>query len=239
MIKVPLNKLLFIDIETVGAYKDFDTCQEENPLLAEQFITYFDWFIKRFPEDTSILTDSPIDNLNTIFTKRAALVGEFNKIVCISLAFVMENGEIKKQSYSNENEKELLKNVKSTLDKCHKMDFYLCGHNVKNFDIPVIAKRMIINGISPSAMLPSFDVKPWDMKVIDTKDIWQYGAFGTIGSLDLLCVNLGIESSKNGIINGQGVHDEYYKGNIKEIVKYCERDVEVLIEIVKKFKNLD
>ena len=221
MIKTPLSKLLFVDIETVGVYKDFEDCQKQNPLLAEQFIKYFDWFIKRFPEDSDLLSDNHLDNLNTIFSRRAALVPEFNKIVCVSLAFVMENGEIKKQSYSNKNEKELLKNVKTTLDKCYKMDFYLCGHNVKNFDIPVIAKRMIVNGILPSLMLPSFDVKPWEMKVIDTKDIWQYGSFNSIGSLELLCVNLGIETPKSGNISGQNVHDEFYKGNINYIVKYC------------------
>jgi hypothetical protein len=239
MIKLPLSKLLFVDIETVGAHQDFESCQKENPLLAEQFIKYFDWFIKRFPEDSDLLSDNHLDNLNTIFSKRAALVPEFNKIVCVSLAFVMENGEIKKQSYSNKNEKELLKSVKTTLDKCHKMDFYLCGHNVKNFDIPVIAKRMIVNGILPSLMLPSFDVKPWEMKVIDTKDIWQYGSFNSIGSLELLCVNLGIETPKSGNISGQNVHDEFYKGNINDIVKYCEKDVEVLIQIVKKLKELE
>lgn len=238
MIKVPLTKLLFIDIETVGAFKDFDSCQDNNPLLAGQFIKYFDWFLKRFPEDTELLSNNHLENLNTIFVKRAALVAEFNKIACISLSFVLDNGEIKKQSYYNDDEKELLLSVRKTLDKCHKMDYYLCGHNIKNFDIPVMAKRMMVNGITPSSILPSFDVKPWEMKVIDTKDVWQYGAFGSIGSLELLCVNLGIETPKGGDVSGQNVHDEYYKGNIQEIVEYCEKDVEVLINIVKKLKSL-
>ena len=238
MIKQPINKLLFIDIETVGCYKDFDECQDKNPLLAEQFIKYFDWFMKRFPEDNELLGQNHMENLNTIFVKRSALVAEFNKIVCVTLGFIMENGDIKKQSYYDDSEFTLLTKVKTTLDKCYKMDFYLCGHNIKNFDIPVLAKRMIVNGILPSVMLPSYDCKPWEMKVIDTKDIWQYGSFGSIGTLELVCINLGIKTSKDGDIKGENVHIKYYEGFIKDIVKYCESDVDVLIDITKKLKEL-
>ena len=51
MIKIPITKILFLDIETVGICKDWSSCQESHPKVAEQFIKYFDWFLKRFPED--------------------------------------------------------------------------------------------------------------------------------------------------------------------------------------------
>ena len=44
----------------------------------------------------------------------------------------------------------------------------------------------IINGIRPSKILPSYDTKPWEIKAIDTKEIWQYGSYTSIGSLYLL-----------------------------------------------------
>jgi len=236
MIKIPLTKILFLDIETVGIEKDYDSCLEKRPEIANQFDKYFDWFQKRFPEDALV----EIDQKNFMFKRHAALVPEFAKIVCVNVQFVMDNGEIKSQSFSGDDEKKLLRDCKKVLDKCYKLDFYLCGHNLKNFDIPTLAKRMIINGIAPSSMLPSYDTKPWEVKAIDTKDVWQYGAYSSIGSLDLLCVSLGVPSPKEGDITGDKVHTAYWnEGKINEITEYCERDVRVLIDIVIKLKELE
>ncbi len=48
-----------------------------------------------------------------------------------------------------------------------------------------------------------------------------------------------IESSKQGEITGDKVHNAYWEGNkLEEISKYCEEDVKVLIEIIKKLKEL-
>ena len=235
MINIPITKILFLDIETVGRCPDYDSCEKFSPEIAEQFDKYFDWFQKRFPEDATV----DIDPKNFMFKRRAALVPEFAKIVCVSMAFVMDNGEIKKQTFSGDDEKELLLQVRNLLDRCQKLDFYLCGHNLKNFDIPMMAKRMIINGIMPSKLLPSYDTKPWEVKAIDTKEIWQYGAYTAIGSLDLMCACLDIPTPKDGEINGGMVHEAYWNHNrLKEISEYCERDVEVLIDAIMKLKSL-
>ncbi len=232
MINIPITKILFLDIETVGGCKNYETCKTSNPKVAEQFVKYIDWFQKRFPEDSQ-------SSLDVIFAKRTALVPEFAKIVCVSMAFVLENGEVKKQTFKNDDEEKLLLEVRNLLDRCHKLDFYLCGHNLKNFDIPMLAKRMIVNGIMPSKILPSYDTKPWEVKAIDTKEIWQYGAYTSIGSLDLMCSCLDIPTPKDGEINGGMVHSAYWESNrLDEIAKYCEKDVDVLISTIKKLKSL-
>lgn len=233
MIKIPLTKILFLDIETVGIEKDYDTCLEKRPEIAKQFDKYYDWFLKRFPEDKERWK-------NDVFATRTALVPEFAKIVCISVAFVMDNGTIKKQTFSGDDEKALLKDAQSLLNRCGKLDFYLCGHNLKNFDIPMMAKRMIINGLMPPSILPSYDTKPWEVKAIDTKEVWQYGAYTAIGSLDLMCTSLEVPSPKEGDVTGDKVHDCYWnKGMLVEISAYCERDVLVLIDVIKKLKELE
>lgn len=235
MIKIPITKILFMDIETVGGCPNYDVCSNLNPKVAEQFDKYFDWFLKRFPEDSEI----EVDQKNMVFMSRAALVPEFAKIVCVSFAFVLDNGEVRKQTFTNDDEKLLLLEVQKLLVKCGKLDFWLCGHNLKNFDIPMLAKRMIINGLMPPPILPSYDTKPWEIKAIDTKEIWQYGAYTSIGSLDLLCSTMDIPTSKNGKVTGDKVHSEYWdNGNLKGISEYCEKDVEVLIDIIKKLKEL-
>jgi predicted PolB exonuclease-like 3'-5' exonuclease len=238
MINTPITKILFLDIETVGGCPDYDSCQKFSPEIAEQFEKYFDWFLKRFPEDSNLGLNQD-ELMNVVFKKRAALVPEFAKIVCVSMAFVMENGEVKKQTFSADDEKELLLQVRNLLDRCQKLDFYLCGHNLKNFDIPMLAKRMIINGILPSKLLPSYDTKPWEVKAIDTKEIWQYGAYTSIGSLDLVCSTMGIQTPKDGEVTGDKVHQAYWvEQKLVEISEYCEKDVDVLIQFIKKLKEL-
>jgi predicted PolB exonuclease-like 3'-5' exonuclease len=228
MINIPISKILFIDIETVGAAPTFPVLETLNPELSYQFKHYLDWFEKRFPEHAGKGADE-------MFYNKSAIVAEFLKIVCISVGFVSPTGEIKTQSFYGDDEKEILKEVQHLLKKIGNLGFYLCGHNAKGFDIPVLAKRMMINGLMPPKILPSFDTKPWEVKAIDTKDIWQYGQFGSIASLELMCVSLGIESSKNMDVTGNKVHDAYWNdNNIEGITKYCERDVEVLIDVIKK-----
>jgi DNA polymerase elongation subunit (family B) len=235
LIKQPLTKILFMDIETVGCCPNYDVCSNLNPMVAEQFDKYFDWFLKRFPEDELVGEDIK----NYVFTKRTALVPEFAKIICVSFAFVLDDGSVRKQTFSDDDEFKLLKDVQGLLNKVGKLDFWLCGHNLKNFDIPMLAKRMIVNNLMPPTMLPTYDTKPWDIKAIDTKEVWQYGAYTSIGSLDLLCSSLGIQTPKDGEVVGEKVHNQYWeKQNLKGISEYCEKDVNVLIEIIKKLKEL-
>ena len=232
MINIPITKILFIDIETVGGCPDLESCERFSPKIAEQFHKYYDWFNKRFPEDITLTKDE-------VFKKRASLVPEFAKIICVSMAFVLENGEIKKQTFSGDDEKELLLQVRNLLDRCYKLDFYLCGHNLKNFDIPMLSKRMIINGILPSKILPDYNTKPWEVKAIDTKEVWQYGAYTSIGSLDLVCSTMDIQTPKDGEITGDKVHSAYWEEQkLTEISEYCEKDVDVLIQFIKKLKEL-
>jgi uncharacterized protein YprB with RNaseH-like and TPR domain len=232
MINIPLEKLLFIDIETVGIQPDWESLEKSNLELSFVFENYFDWFQKRFPEDA----DKPVGQM---FVNRAALVPEFARIACVSVAFVTDKGETKVQSFSNENEKDLLQDVQKLLRRVGELGFFLCGHNVKGFDIPMLAKRMIINGLLPPKILPGHETKPWEIKALDTKELWQYGGYGSIASLELMCVCMGVESSKNMEVTGNKVHEAYWTNkDIKGIVEYCEKDVLVLIDVIKKITTL-
>jgi hypothetical protein len=232
MINVPLEKILFIDIETVGCEVDYDALSKSNPKLASLFQHYESWFKKRFPEDVDA-------DLNTLFSTRAALVPEFSKIVTVCLGIVDQQGKIKTSIFSNENERTLLVELRKTLFKCGELGYFLCGHNVKTFDIPTIAKRMIINDLMPPKILPTYDTKPWEVRAIDTRDVWQYGQYASISTLDLMCGVLGVESPKSEEMDGSKVHQVYWKEkNIDKINTYCEKDVVQLFDVVKKLINL-
>lgn len=232
MISQSLNKILFIDIETVGISSTYNKFSLDYSELHLQFVKYLDWFTKRFPEDSELSIDQ-------IFESRAALVPEFAKIICVSAGVVDKEGELKKMSYFNSDEKALLEEVNKLLGRVNGPGFSICGHNVKNFDIPMIAKRMMINGIKPSSILPSYDTKPWEIRAIDTKEVWQYGQFGAISSLELMCVSMGIPTPKSDEISGDKVHHLFWNENKYDLIKeYCEKDVDTVFEVVKKIKNL-
>jgi len=77
------------------------------------------------------------------------------------------------------------------------------------------------------------------VKAIDTKEVWQFGAYTAIGSLDLLCACMEVPSPKEGEVVGSKVHDSYWNKNmLKEIAEYCERDVQVLVDVIMKLKSL-
>lgn len=232
MINVAIEKILFIDIETVGFTPTYSTLLATNAKLASMFQKYETWFKKRFPEDEKLTLDE-------LFVSRAALVPEFSRIVTVCLGIVDQSGNFKTSIYSDSNEKTLLIELRKTLYKCGEMGYFLCGHNVKNFDIPTLAKRMIINGIMPPKILPTYDTKPWEVRAIDTRDVWQYGQYASISTLDLMCGVLGVESSKTEDMDGSKVHKAFWEEKaIDKINTYCEKDVRVLFDVVKKLQTL-
>jgi predicted PolB exonuclease-like 3'-5' exonuclease len=232
MISQSLNKILFIDIETVGISSTYKKFSSDYSELHLQFVKYLDWFTKRFPEDSELSIDQ-------IFESRAALVPEFAKIICVSAGVVDKEGELKKMTYFNSDEKVLLEEVNKLLGRVNGTGFSICGHNVKNFDIPMLAKRMMINGIKPSSILPSYDTKPWEIRAIDTKEVWQYGQFGALSSLELMCISMGIPTPKSDEISGDKIHHLFWNENKYDLIKeYCEKDVDTVYEVVKKIKNL-
>jgi DNA polymerase elongation subunit (family B) len=221
-----------MDIETVGAYPDLPTCEKENPSLAKLFRKNYKWFENKYPEDAGV-------DENHMFINRTALVPEFAKVIAIAYGVTDTKGDFITQSIYNHNEKELLKKANDVFDRVEKKGLVICGHSVKSFDIPFLAKRMIINGMNPHPIFPKHDTKPWDVSMIDTKEIWQYGTYIGISTLESVCVSLGIESPKSDELYGASIHKVYWVDNkLEEISEYCKRDVNVLPEIVKKLQNL-
>lgn len=232
MINVDITKILFIDIETVGIEQDLETLKEQRPLLYHHFIKNEDWVRKRFAECSDC-------EINELYLKTASLIPEFLKIITVCLGLIDSKGNMRTQIFSGDDEKSLLIEVKKMFEKCNTMGYFLCGHNLKNFDIPITAKRMIVNGLRPPAILPTPDTKPWEVKAIDTMELWKYGVYGTLSNLDLMCVVLGIPSPKDGGIDGSMVHNTYWvEKDLKKINEYCERDTQKLYEIIEKLKTL-
>ena len=153
----------------------------------------------------------------------------------------MENGETKLSSFTGE-EKEILTNCSNLLNRVDKLGYLICGHNVKNFDLPYIGKRMVINGITVPDIVPNYKIKPWESRVLDTKEVWNFNSHRGLSSLELVCASLGIPNPKDNEVTGANLHSFYYNDTstkeekIEKIKKYCEEDVKSLINFVQKIK---
>jgi predicted PolB exonuclease-like 3'-5' exonuclease len=230
-----IEKLLFFDIETVGQYKDLDELPKQELKLWE---SYYDNFKERVTDKSKLHSVESHLNKKEVYRQTAAFFPEFGKVACVSLGFVTKDGKTKFESFYGVDEIDILKKVRDVFNKIDSMDFSLCGQNIKNFDIPFLAKRYVINGLKTPTIFPKHDTKPWEMKVLDTKEVWSFGGKYGLSSLDLICMSLDVDSPKNGDVKGDNVNKNFWVDNHEEIKEYCERDVKALIDIITKFNKL-
>ena len=232
-----LDKLLFFDIESVSQYEDLYDMPEDKLKMWE---SYYDSFRKKVTDESRIDSEimSKKDIQREVYRQTAAFFPEFGKVACVSMAFVTKDGEIRFESFYGEDEVHILTEVRKVFDKIEPLGFDLCGQSIKIFDIPFLGKRYFINGMKPPKLFPTHDSKPWDLRVLDTKEVWQFGNNWSLGSLDLICSVLDIDSPKNGDVKGDSVTTNYWEGNHEEIKEYCERDVKALVDIITKLNNL-
>jgi len=239
-----IEKLLFFDIESVSQYEFLKDLPEED---LKQWLSYYDNFRERVTDESKIPKEDDYrgkveknyikDLHNEVYRQTAAFFPEFGKVACVSMAFVTKDGNVKFESFCGQNEVEVLMNTRKIFDKVESLGFELCGQNIKNFDIPFLAKRFVINGLKPPKLFPTHNTKPWELKVLDTRDVWNFGG-RSIGSLDLICSVLKVDSPKNGEVKGDNVTTNFWEGKYEEIKTYCQKDVKALVDIITKFNNL-
>jgi predicted PolB exonuclease-like 3'-5' exonuclease len=217
--------ILFLDIETVPAVSSYSK-------LDPSFQVHWDKKSKQFREE-----DQAADEVYD----RAGIYAEFGKIICISVGLIKEKNpfSFRLKSFYGDNEKSVLSEFSAMLLKFSKnKDALLCAHNGKEFDYPYMARRMIINGLSIPDLLDNAGKKPWEVKLLDTLELWKFGDYKSYTSLDLLTAILDIPSPKNdidGSMVARVYHDEH---DIKRIVRYCEKDVLAVARVLLKLMNL-
>ncbi len=222
--KLKLDSILFLDIETVPLFSDYNQLNEPSKVLWEQKTKY-----QRKEEFSA-----------EEFYDRAGIWAEFGKIICISVGYFVLKGNIRNFRLTTFHGEEIsILNEFKTLLETHfnKPQHILCAHNGKEFDFPYIARRMIINSIDIPSKLNLFGKKPWEVPHLDTLELWKFGDYKTFTSLKLLTHVLGILSPKDDI-DGSEVSRVYYQENdIDRIIKYCEKDTVSVAQIILRLRN--
>ena len=224
--RIKLEHILFLDIETVPQFADYDSLDNPTKLL---------WEAKTKYQRKETFTPKE-------FYDRAGIWAEFGKIICISVGYFKQKEDpinFRVTSFYGE-EGDILKDFKALLEThFNKSNHLLCAHNGKEFDFPYIARRMVILGIDLPEKLNLFGKKPWEVPHLDTLELWKFGDYKTFTSLSLMAHVLGIQSPKDDI-SGEQVRDVFYKEkDIDRIVAYCEKDTVTVAQIILKLRNQD
>ena len=231
--KIPLDKILFIDIETVSAQKSYKLLSSRGKDL---------WLKKAKAISRNPDIGADLDAVDKLYEDRSAIYAEFGKVVCITVGYMFEKeGKewiLRLKSFAGENEQQLLTEFASLLNK-HYRDpgrQYMCGHNIKEFDVPYLCRRFIINQIDLPAFLDVSGKKPWDLNyLLDTLHLWRFGDFKNYTSLDLLCYVMKIPSPKGDIDGSEVGHVYWEEQDIARIAKYCEQDVISVAQLFLRF----
>ena len=228
MEKIAIENLLLIDIETVSGMQHFHHLNEEWQELWTEKI------FKSLPPDTTAEQYYPM---------RAAILAEFAKVICISTGYFKKEGhawQLRIKSFYAEDEKEVLNNFVTALRQIHSRNskWIFTGHNIKEFDIPFLSRRMLVNNIDIPPYIDFQNMKPWETPVLDTLHLWRFGDYKHYTSLKLLAATLGVPSPKDDI-DGSMVGEVFWnEKNLPRIAHYCGKDVATVANVILRFKNL-
>jgi len=225
---INIENVLFLDIETVSQFSDFQQLDETTQQLWEQ-------------KSLSLCKDGQTPE--SIYEK-AGIYAEFGKIICISVGFAhrIEGGQLafRLKSCFDDDEPELLKEFSEVISRfgMQRSNMFLCAHNGKEFDFPYIARRMLINGIKLPACLDVAGKKPWEVPFLDTMELWRFGDYKNYTSLKLLTHVFSIPSPKDDIDGSQVGGVYWQEKNLPRIVRYCEKDVLAIAQLLLRYKGL-
>jgi hypothetical protein len=225
--QIKLDKVIFIDIETVPMFPSHDLLSEKWKRLWERK----SGFIAKEDETAEDLYD------------RAGIYAEFGKIVCISIGIIRcieGKKSLRVKSFFGDDEKQLLTDFAALLKNHFKAsDYLLCAHNGKEFDFPYIARRMLVNGLKLPYLLDTAGRKPWEIQHLDTLQLWKFGDYKHYTSLEVLTTLFSIPTPKSDM-DGSDVARVYWQDkDLPRIVEYCQRDVVAVAQLILKYKGDD
>lgn len=245
---------LFIDIETIPTQRqdikdafnkevfdkaNADIANIKVPGNISKAETIAEWHEKKRPA----LVDEILLKAGADFEEKyrsTALSGNFGQIFCFGLAFQeFAAGAVTRNDWRDPaTEASMLYTVHDYIDAIiepnRRLSTVVIGHNHIGFDLRFYLQRCWIHNIMPHPVLQrAATAKPWETdKAYDT--MTQWAGVGNRVKLDTICKALGIESPKDGGLDGPRVWDAVLNGNDNDVHQYNMRDVEALRRVYKR-----
>lgn len=217
----PIEKILFVDIETVPLVYHYHD-------LAE---TTRDLWDKKWQYNRELQPEQQY--------AKAGIYAEFAKVVVIGLGYYHQE-KFRVKTLASENETEILNQFSDLMAQhFHTTAHRLCAHNGKEFDFPFLCRRLLINNLPLPKLLQIQGKRPWEVpQVIDTMELWKFGDLKNFSSLNLLAHVLNIPSPKDDMDGSQVAKTFYEEKNLNKIATYCKKDVITLARVYSRFAGL-
>lgn len=221
---ISIHKILFLDVETVPVAPAFSELSEEFQLL---------WAEKTRCQRSEGQTPDEFYGL------KAGVMAEFAKVICVSVGYIYEKNDtsfFRIKSFYGDDEQLLLNELKTLLDdKFSTKNHYLCAHNGKEFDYPFLCRRMIVNGVTLPKILEIAGKKPWEVRHLDTMELWKFGDYKHYTSIKLLAALFDIPTPKDDIDGSQVAKVYWQEQDLERIRVYCQKDTLTVAQILLKY----
>ena len=221
---ISIHKILFLDVETVPVAPTFSELSEEFQSL---------WVDKTRWQRSEGQTPDEFYGL------KAGVMAEFAKVICVSVGYIYEKNNtsfFRIKSFYGDDEQLLLNELKTLLDdKFATLSHYLCAHNGKEFDYPFLCRRMIVNGVTLPKILEIAGKKPWEVRHLDTMELWKFGDYKHYTSIKLLAALFGIPTPKDDIDGSQVAKVYWQEKDLERIRVYCQKDTLTVAQILLKY----
>ncbi len=215
-----LENILFLDIETVPTIYNY----------ADLSRSAKDLWDKKWAYNKEI---SSIEQY-----QKAGIYAEFAQVLCIGVGFYNED-KFRVKTIAGADEIMVLTEFSDLMNKHFSTpNHYLCAHNGKEFDFPFLCRRFLINNLPLPKLLQIQGLKPWEIRHIDTMELWKFGDYKNFTSLNLLAHIFNIPSPKDDIDGSQVAKTFYEDKDLQKIENYCKKDVITLARVYNRFVSL-
>lgn len=222
-----LKYLLVVDVETVA-------CAPSYASLPPNMQFFWDKRARIYAEDTP--------NPSEAFDKYASLHAEFSKIISIGVGvfYLNESQELglRVKSMTNDDEAALLKEFKTLLEGKLSNRKRFLAHNGREFDYPLLCRRMLVHRLGLPTILHYLKNKPWENPHLDTMEMWRFGDRKNYTALRLLTHLFDLPTYQDPI-DGSMVSAIYHKEkDLERIAAYCRNDVIMTAQVYLHLQNL-
>ena len=223
-----IGDYMFFDIETVPGYDNFENVPSD---MQDAWIALCS---RRYTDDLK-----RGKSYGELYIENAALMAEFNKVVCISAGRIVDNEHLVASLFlpsDRDNDESLIRTFCTFLNK--QSGYKLTGFNIHGFDIPVLFKKCVKYGLKIPQQLNTWNIKPWERQSVDIYDIWKCGSHSSSASLQTVSTFLDCGNPKENVC-GCDVNTLYNNDNLDGIIDYCEGDVKATMCILEKLLHLN
>ena len=222
-----LKYLLVIDVETAACVASYEQLPETMKL-------FWSKRAKMYAEYQLPISES--------FSKFASLHAEFSKIISVGIGVFNLNEKqelgLRVKSITNEDELTLLQELKGLLEGKLSNRKRFLAHNGREFDYPLLCRRMLLNRLGLPSTLHSLKNKPWENPHLDTMEMWRFGDRKNYTALRLLTHLFDLPTYPDPI-DGSMVSDIYHKEkDLERIAAYCRNDVIMTAQVYLRLQNL-